>query len=221
MAVTNRSQPNPNSRESYERIFEKRRRRGWFRKRKYRWLSYLLPGWALRTKLRKSYHPPVAELVEGRFLDLGCGLGACAALYARRSGNPAVGVDFARSGLVYARNECRRLGIEAHYVNADGLALPFGDGCFDSVYIGQVLEHLDDEAAFVQEALRVLVADGLLVISVPKGTACSGTDADHVNFYHTEEDVAKIVEGLPVANIAFHPFHKYRYFLSGRHAGAN
>ena len=110
----------------------------------------------METKIRKTYHYPVAEVAEGRFLDLGCGLGSCAALRGYLKGGFNVGVDFALPGLRYALSECERLGIPSRFVVGDGYWLPFRDGAFDSVYIGQVLEHLDDEVAVLREALRVL-----------------------------------------------------------------
>jgi ubiquinone/menaquinone biosynthesis C-methylase UbiE len=208
--------PNPNTRDNWERKFRAITRSGWFRKRWYRWLSFLFANWALETKIRKTYHRPVAGIAEGRFLDLGCGLGCCAALYNRRTRNASVGMDFALPAMRFARKESRRLGIGSNYVAGDVYRLPFADSSFDSVYIGQVLEHLDDESKVVREAIRILKRGGKLIVSVPIGKACSGGEADHVNFYYTEDDCRKLLEGCPVSDIAFHPFHRHRYFFSAR-----
>ena len=212
---------NPNTRANWERKFRQRLRSGWFRKPRYRRLSFVFRRWAMETKIRKTYHYPVADVAEGRFLDLGCGLGSCAALRGYLKGGFNVGVDFAFPGLRYALSECQRLGIPSRFVVGDGYRLPFCGGAFDSVYIGQVLEHLDDEVAVLLEALRVLRPGGFLVVSVPKGTACSGGDADHVNFYHTETDCRQLLQGLPVADVVFHPFHRHRFFFAARRAGSS
>lgn len=207
---------NPNTRDNWERKFRRRLRSGWFRKPRYRMLSFVFKRWAMETKIRKTYHYPVARMVSGRFLDLGCGLGSCAALRGHLAGGFNVGVDFAFPGLRYASRECRRLGIPSHFVTGDGYKLPFRDAAFDCVYIGQVLEHLESELDALREAVRVLTPGGRLLVSVPKGTACSGGDADHVNFYYTEDDCRRLLDGLPVADVAFHPFHRHRFFFSAR-----
>ena len=207
---------NPNTRTNWERKFRERLRSGWFRKPRYRRLSFVFRRWAMETKIRKTYHYPVARFAAGRFLDVGCGLGSCAALRGYLKGGFNVGVDFALPGLSYALSECRRLGIPARFVAGDGYHLPFCDGAFDSVYIGQVLEHLDEPRAVLAEALRVLKPDGSLIVSVPKGTACSGGDADHVNFYHTELDCRRLLDDMPVADVEFHPYHRHRFFFAAR-----
>jgi SAM-dependent methyltransferase len=206
----------PNSRQDFEQKFRRQLRRGWFRKRRYRVLSYLLKDWTLDTKLRKRYHLPIAQLATGRFLDLGCGLGSCAAIYARRTGALSVGVDFALPAVLYAGRECRRLGIGARYAAGDAYHLPFVAGAFDSAYIGQVLEHLSDGEKVVAEAVRVLKDGGRLIISVPKGEACSGGEADHVSFFHGEEDCRRLLAGAPLADVEFHPFHRHRFVFSAR-----
>ena len=207
---------NRNTRESFERKFRRQLGRGWFRSPRYRFLSRLFPRWALSTKIRKTYHHPVSQIIEGRFLDLGCGLGSCAALYAARTGNFSVGMDFALPAMLFARRECRRLRIPAHFVAGDGYRLPFAGGSLDSVYIGQVLEHLADESKVIEEAIRVLRGGGKLIISVPMGSHCSAGEADHVNFYESEEDCRKLLDGFPVREITFHDFHRHRYFFSAR-----
>jgi SAM-dependent methyltransferase len=206
---------NPNTKDKWRWRFRQQLEKGWFRKSRWRLLSRVFPDWALERKLKKTYHAPVAGIAAGRFLDLGCGLGSCAALYARRAGQPAVGLDFAMPALRHAASECARFGIAAAFVAGDAYRLPFAGGSFDSIYVGQVLEHLDDERAVIAEALRVLAPGGRLIISVPKGHACSGDgDADHVNFYDSEDDCRRLLEGFPVEGIVFHPFHRHRFFFS-------
>jgi len=106
----------------------------------------------------------IASLVGGpglRVLDLGCRTGALTQYYA--SGNDVTGVDVDSDALERAQE---RLGIETHWVDAED-ALPFEDGSFDVVVMGEVLEHLADPVAAVANVRRVLRPGGRFVGSVP------------------------------------------------------
>lgn len=52
-------------------------------------------------------------------------------------------------------------------VFGDGQALPFASGCFASVVLMDVLEHLSMPSAALAEVHRVLTPDGVLVVQVP------------------------------------------------------
>ena len=212
--------PNLNTRESFEKKFATSLKSGWFRKPRYRRLSKIFPRWTMETKIRKTYHRRVAEIAEGRFLDIGCGLGSCAALRGYMQGGFNVGIDFAFPAVRYALNEARRMGISAEYMAGDGFRLPFHESVFDSVYIGQVVEHIRHVEQFLIETVRVLREGGLMIISVPKGKSCGGEEAGHVNFYYTEDDCLKIPGELPVKHETFYPFHRHRFFFSFRRVGA-
>jgi SAM-dependent methyltransferase len=91
----------------------------------------------------------------GPALDLGCGTGLQADLV-RRRGYDAVGLDVSRDQLSIARS---RMPV----VQADARALPVRTGSAQLVF--SVLTHtdLDDFAALVREAVRVLVPGGSFV----------------------------------------------------------
>src|SRR5205085_106539 len=80
-------------------------------------------------------------------------------------------------------------------VEADATRLPFADGTFDVVVLGEVLEHIEDDRAAVAEAARMLKADGVLAVSVPRNPAWfSGSDewAGHVRRYTRERLVGAV-----------------------------
>ena len=54
------------------------------------------------------------------------------------------------------------------YCLGDGLTLPFRDSSFDTIYALDVLEHVDDEAHFARELLRVLKPGGRLILTTPQ-----------------------------------------------------
>jgi SAM-dependent methyltransferase len=116
------------------------------------------------------------ELAPGaRVLDIGCGSGRHAAAAYRLPGARVVGVDPAWPDLAAA---CERLQLHdrlgAHgggrwdLLAADGLRLPFSDGCFDLVLCAEVLEHVPADGRLLAEIRRVLRPGGELVASVPR-----------------------------------------------------
>ena len=96
----------------------------------------------------------------GRFLDLGCGLGAV--LRDFRGAARCVGTD--RSA--YALRVCRDKS-GAAVARADLLAPPFRAGSFDTIVALDVIEHLDDDVRFVRGAAELLAPGARLVVAAP------------------------------------------------------
>jgi ubiquinone/menaquinone biosynthesis C-methylase UbiE len=106
----------------------------------------------------------VPEAPDTRLLDVGTGTGRMLQLLASRVGQ-AVGVDSSREMLAAARANLA----DPAYTNctvrqADMYHLPWPDGSFDLAIAHMVLHFADDPAAAVAEAVRVLRADGRLLI---------------------------------------------------------
>jgi len=105
----------------------------------------------------------IAQLVGGpdlRVLDLGCRTGALTQHYAE--GNVLVGVDVDQRALEQAS---ARLGIDTVWADVED-ELPFPDDSFDVVVAGELLEHVRDPQALVDEVHRVLRSGGTFVGSV-------------------------------------------------------
>jgi SAM-dependent methyltransferase/uncharacterized protein YbaR (Trm112 family) len=103
-----------------------------------------------------------------RFLEIGCNWGRwCVA--AARMGYRPVGIDPSLKGIRAARHVAQQLGIEAHYVVADGRNLPFASGTFDQVFSYSVLQHLSRENArlTLQEVARALHSGGGFLVQMP------------------------------------------------------
>jgi len=95
-----------------------------------------------------------------RILDVGCGTGAnlkMLGLYGQ-----AEGVDISEQAVEF----CKRRGLGSVKLGAIE-ELPFEDQSFDIVTALDVLEHLDDDVAGVQEMRRVLRSGGTLLLFVP------------------------------------------------------
>ncbi|WP_374107601.1 class I SAM-dependent methyltransferase [Microbacterium sp. F2E] len=110
-----------------------------------------------------------------RILDLAAGTGASSVALAR-SGAEVVAGDFSPGMIAEGR---RRHGHVPNvtFVEADAMALPFGDGEFDAVTISFGLRNVADPHAALAEMLRVTAPGGRIVIcefSHPQNAAFAG-----------------------------------------------
>jgi SAM-dependent methyltransferase/uncharacterized protein YbaR (Trm112 family) len=118
-----------------------------------------------------DYPIPYLRLPPGggkRFLEIGCNWGRwCVA--AARMGYRPVGIDPSLKGIRAARHVAQQLGIEAHYVVADGRYLPFASGTFDQIFSYSVLQHLSKENArlTLREIARALHSTGSFLVQMP------------------------------------------------------
>ncbi|HVT44098.1 MAG TPA: class I SAM-dependent methyltransferase [Thermoanaerobaculia bacterium] len=89
-------------------------------------------------------------------LDVGCGTGASARIYADVAA-PYVGIDLSIRALSVAR---RRLGPAAPLLLADACRMPFAPESFDLVAFSSVLHHIGDFRVPLVEAMRILKPGG-------------------------------------------------------------
>jgi SAM-dependent methyltransferase len=138
-------------------------------------------------------------------LDIGCGTGANLELLSRLG--QAEGVDVSPEALEF----CRARGLEAVKQGA-AESLPYADESFDIVTALDVIEHLDDDIAGLQEMRRVLRPHGRVLLFVPAFMFLWGVQDDvsrHRRRYRRSElkrklgDVEFVVERASYANISF------------------
>ena len=104
--------------------------------------------------------------------DLGCATGTFAARVAR-TGPIVTAVDVSEENLAHLarlHGDLVRRG-RLQPVRADLTSLPFDPHAFDLVFCLEVLEHVQDDRAAVDEIARVLRPGGQLVLSVPNRAA--------------------------------------------------
>ena len=90
-----------------------------------------------------------------------------------------VPIDLNPEGFPYVEN-CQK---------EDVRHLSFPDNSFDYVLSNQIMEHIDDEQAFIKEILRVLKTDGILILNIPYKQGLENTFED--KNIQTEEDRIK------------------------------
>ena len=100
-----------------------------------------------------------------RILDDGCGLGFYLHLLARLTKSTVWGVDRDEDRLATAAADA--YAAQTRRLRADVTKLPFRAAAFDKVISSEVLEHLDDDTAAMQEVARVLKPRGVCAITVP------------------------------------------------------
>ncbi|MEV6316179.1 class I SAM-dependent methyltransferase [Streptomyces sp. NPDC051776] len=108
--------------------------------------------------VRQGARPPATVL------DVGCGDGSAAATAARvLAGHRIVGVDWSQDAL---RRAAPRVPYVVRGELTDG-GLPFATGAADAVLFSEVIEHLVDPDAALDELRRVLRPGGHLMLSTP------------------------------------------------------
>ncbi|MCO6003711.1 methyltransferase domain-containing protein [Actinoallomurus purpureus] len=141
--------------------------------------------WAESTQrvARDRIHWLVAQAT-GEVLDIGCSQGIASILCARR-GLTVLGVDIQADRIEYAKKESEgepedvRARLDFRVADASALDLP--DGSFDTVIMGEIVEHSEDASPLLKEAARVLRPEGLLALTTPFGL--SRHHDHHATFY--------------------------------------
>ncbi|MBI2875170.1 MAG: glycosyltransferase, partial [Firmicutes bacterium] len=114
-----------------------------------------------------SPRPEVRSLIPegaGRILDVGCGGGAMGrALKGERGGVEVVGVEIDPLMAAAAGKLLDRVLL----MNVEPPSLPYPDGYFDCVVLGDILEHLRDPWGTLRGLVRYLAPEGKVVASVP------------------------------------------------------
>jgi SAM-dependent methyltransferase len=167
-----------------------------------------------------------------RILDVGCGSGRHTAAAYRLPAAVAVGVDPSWKSLCEARDRLQlhqRLGAHAggrwSLCTANGLDLPFADGCFDAVICAEVLEHVREDHRALAESTRVLRPGGDLVVSVPRfapericwalSTDYAAAEGGHIRIYRKKELLALLRRsGLAIRACRYaHSLHSPYWWL--------
>ncbi len=136
----------------------------------------------------------VLPLVEGkRVLDVACGEGYGSALMSRRAAE-VCGVDLSAEAIAHGRSAyAGRANLQL--VEAPCTSLPFASASFDVVVSFETIEHIREQAEFLDEIRRVLKSDGVLILSCPNKAEYSDKRG-FTNEFHVRELYRPELEAL-------------------------
>lgn len=159
-----------------------------------------------------------SRFAEGkRVLDAGCGAGYGTAELAQ-SALQATGLDIAPDAVEYARETYPIPNL--HFLVSSCIATPFRPNSFELVVAFEVIEHLLDYRAFLNECARVVTPQGLFIVSSPnksyyaESRAKTGPNPFHEHEFEAEEFVSELSRVFSnvrlllenrVESFAFHP----------------
>lgn len=152
-----------------------------------------------------------------RVLDAGCGTGYGSAELAQSAAD-VVGVDVAADAIEYAR---RNYPIpHLRFIESSCISVPFQAESFDLLVAFEVIEHLADYRAFLDECARLLTREGLLIVSSPNKSyyaltrSETGPNPYHEHEFEADEFTGELERVFPnvrlllqnrVESFAFHP----------------
>lgn len=102
-----------------------------------------------------------------RILDLGCGSGYAVTRFLGEPGDEILGLDLYEPNVQYAKQHFARNGLRFECRSA--ASLTDSKQTFDVVVLADILEHLENPLSVVKECKRLLVSDGLLLVTIPNG----------------------------------------------------
>lgn len=99
-----------------------------------------------------------------KLLDIGCGVGTVG-LYLQEilRAKEVCGVEISEKRAEAARAR----GVHAVLKDLNQGSIPFGDGSFDAIFCGEVIEHLVDPDQLLDEIARLLSPAGVCVLTTP------------------------------------------------------
>ena len=154
-----------------------------------------------------------------KYLEVGCGTGNLLYKPAKK-GAVIFAVDIAFELLLKAKSK-----IDAQYICADALFLPFADSCFDVVVSSDVIEHTINPYNAALELSRLIHEKGWLVITTPNNKWQWAIDLSEklgINKFHGIENFPDFIhlEKILISNgllvnkhIGFHPWPFQLRFL--------
>lgn len=135
----------------------------------------------LHQRLLKPY-VVAHQWVKGSLLEVGCGEGRGIEWLV-----PHITTYAAIDKIASAIEKLKQRFPQGNFVSGNLPPLPYKDGTFDSVVSFQVIEHIDDDHAFLAEIHRVLKPGGVALITTPNRLQSLSRNPWHVREYTVKE----------------------------------
>lgn len=97
---------------------------------------------------------------KGKFLDIGCGTGKALGMIDKNVFK-VYGIEVSQSSI----KRCRQKGIDCRLYN--GKIIPYKNNFFDVAGSFNVLEHVDNPVIFLNESIRIVKKNGIIIIVCP------------------------------------------------------
>jgi ubiquinone/menaquinone biosynthesis C-methylase UbiE len=130
------------------------------------------------------YHYVLPLVAGKRVVDVACGEGYGSALISSAAAE-VTGVDISADAIAHARSAyANRTNLS--FIEGSCLQLPFDAGSIDVLVSFETIEHIHEQAEFLDEIKRVLKPDGVLILSSPNKAEYSDKRG-YTNEFHVKE----------------------------------
>ena len=127
----------------------------------------------------------VLDHIDGNILDIGCGEGELL-IKATLLDHDIIGMDRDANEIRTAMETGKESDALIRIVQGDADNIPFEEESFDTIVMGEVIEHLSNLLETVKNVLKHLKPGGKLIITTPSGFA--HMDNDHKNFFFKKKN---------------------------------
>lgn len=120
--------------------------------------------------LHNRFDWQIQRLIGPKVLDIGSGSGLGSYLSALREDiESVVAIDKNQEAINLAKKRLREKSVrhKIRFVKSDAEDISLQDELFDSIFMGELLEHVEDDVLVVKEGFRLLKKNGRLICSVP------------------------------------------------------